>query len=56
LNAENGGEKTGMVGEITGRVGEMTNMVGDLTQTINSHSQSIARLEAQVELIVDIIS
>jgi hypothetical protein len=45
-----------MVGEITGRVGEMTNMVGDLTQTINSHSQSIARLEAQVELIVDIIS
>ena len=43
-----------MMSEVNGRVGEI--MVGDLTQTINSHSLSIAKLEAQVELIVDIIN
>ena len=45
-----------MMGEVNGRIGEITNMLGDLTLTINSHSLSIARLEAQVELIVDIIN
>ena len=45
-----------MMGEVNGRVAEITNMVGNLTQTINSHSLSIARLEAHVELIVDIIN
>ena len=43
-----------MMSEVNGRVGKI--MVGDLTQTINSHSLSIAKLEAQVELIVDIIN
>jgi hypothetical protein len=45
-----------MMGEITSRFGEMTNIVGDLTQTINSQSQFIAKLEAQVKLIADIIN
>ena len=47
---------TSTVGEITGKVGEITDKVGKMTQTVNSHSQSIARLEAQVELIADILN
>jgi methyl-accepting chemotaxis protein len=52
-----------MVGEVNGRVGEMTNMVGeinsrvgDLTQIVNLHSQSIAKLEAQVEQIANTLN
>jgi hypothetical protein len=37
-----------MVGEVTNMVGEINGKVSDLTQTVNSHSQSIAKLEAQV--------
>jgi hypothetical protein len=44
-----------MMGEITGRFGEMTDRFDEMNQTINSHSQSIASLEAQAELIVDIL-
>jgi hypothetical protein len=44
-----------MMGEITGRFGEMTNRFDEMNQTINSHSQSIASLEAQAELIADIL-
>ena len=45
-----------MVGEITSRVGEMTDKVGELTQTINSHSQAIAKLEAQVRQIANTLN
>jgi hypothetical protein len=52
-----------MVGEVNGRVGEMTNMVGEinsrvgeLTQIVNLHSQSIAKLEAQVEQIANTLN
>ena len=45
-----------MVGKINGKVGEIIDRVDEMTQTIKSHSQSIARLEAQVELIADIIN
>jgi uncharacterized coiled-coil protein SlyX len=45
-----------MVGEITGMVGEITNKVSEMTQTVNSHSQSIAKLEAQVEVITNILN
>jgi hypothetical protein len=44
-----------MMGEITGRFGEMTHRFDEMNQTINSHSQSIASLEAQAELIADIL-
>jgi hypothetical protein len=56
------GEMTGEIGEMTGKIGEMNDMLdelndkfGEMTQTINSHSQSIASLEAQAELIADIL-
>jgi hypothetical protein len=56
------GEITGRFGEITdrfdemnGRLGELNDKFGEMTQTINSHSQSIASLEAQAELIADIL-
>jgi hypothetical protein len=56
------GEMTGEIGEMTGKIGEMNGMLdelndkfGEMTQTINSHSQSIASLEAQAELIADIL-
>jgi hypothetical protein len=57
------GEMTNMVGEINSRVGEITNIVGEMndrmgemSHTVNSHSQSIAKLEAQVELIANILN
>jgi hypothetical protein len=60
------GEITGRFGEINGRLntmdemngrlGELNDKFGEMTQTINSHSQSIASLEAQLELIADIIN
>jgi hypothetical protein len=56
------GEITGRFGEITdkfdemnGRLGELNDKFCEMTQTINSHSQSIASLEAQAELIADIL-
>ena len=45
-----------MMDEITGRFGEMTNKVGDMAQTINSHSQSIAKLKAQVGQIANTLN
>ena len=45
-----------MVGVVINMVGEINGRVGEISQIINSHSQSIARLEAQVELIADIIN
>ena len=45
-----------LVGEVTNMVGKINGRVGEIFQIINSHSQSIARLEAQVELIADIIN
>jgi hypothetical protein len=57
------GEMNGRFGEINGRLntvdemnvklGELNNKFGDLTQTVNLHSQSIAKLEAQVGQIVN---
>jgi uncharacterized protein YPO0396 len=51
-----------LLGEITGRLGKMDDKLdklndkfGEMTQTINYHSQSIASLEAQAELIADIL-
>jgi hypothetical protein len=43
------GEVNGRVSEITHIVGEMNGMIGEMSQTVNSHSQSIAKLETQVE-------
>ena len=44
-----------MVGKVTNVLGELTNKVDHLAQTVNLHSQSIVKLEAQAELIVDIL-
>jgi hypothetical protein len=40
---------------MNGRLDELNDKFGEMTQTINSHSQSIASLEAQAELIADIL-
>jgi hypothetical protein len=49
------GEMNGSLGEMNGRLDELNDKFGEMTQTINSHSQSIASLEAQAELIADIL-
>jgi uncharacterized protein YukE len=57
------GKMTNMVGEVNGKVGEITNIVGkmngrmgEMSQTVNSHSQSIAKLEAQVRQVVNTLN
>jgi archaellum component FlaC len=50
------GEISSKVGEINGKVGEINDIVGEMTQILNLHSQSIARLEALVELIANILN
>ena len=50
------GEITGKVGEVTNMVGEINSRVGDVTQTVNLHSQSIAKLEAQVGQIANTLT
>jgi hypothetical protein len=37
-----------MMGDMTGKVDEIIDRVGKMTQTVNLHSQSIAKIEAQV--------
>jgi hypothetical protein len=49
------GEMTDKFDEMNGRLDELNDKFGEMTQTINSHSQSIASLEAQAELIADIL-
>jgi hypothetical protein len=49
------GEITGKLGEMDGKLDKLNDKFGEMTQTINSHSQSIASLEAQAELIADIL-
>jgi hypothetical protein len=44
-----------LLGEMNGRLDELNDKFGKMTQTINSQSQSIASLEAQAELIADIL-
>jgi hypothetical protein len=44
-----------MIDELNGRLDELNDKFGEMTQTINSHSQSVASLEAQAELIADIL-
>jgi hypothetical protein len=50
------GEVNGRVGEITHIVGEMNGRMGEISQTVNSHSQSIAKLEAQVGQIANTLN
>jgi peptidoglycan hydrolase CwlO-like protein len=42
--------------EINGKVGEIINRVAKMTQTVNSYSQSIAKLEAQVKKMANILN
>jgi hypothetical protein len=49
------GEMSGQIGEMNSRLDELNDKFGKITQTINSQSQSIASLEAQAELIADIL-
>jgi hypothetical protein len=44
-----------MIDEMNSRLDELNDKFGEMTQTINSHSQSVASLEAQAELIADIL-
>jgi uncharacterized coiled-coil protein SlyX len=45
-----------MMDEMNGRLGELNDKFGEMSQTINSHSQSIAKLEAQVEQIANTLN
>jgi hypothetical protein len=45
-----------MVGKVTNIVGKINGKVVDLTQIVNSHSQSIAKLEAQVGQIANTLN
>jgi hypothetical protein len=49
------GEMNGRIGAIDGRIGAIDGKFDEMARTINSHSQSIASLEAQAELLADIL-
>jgi hypothetical protein len=50
------GKVNGRVGEITNIVGKMNGRMGEMSHTVNSHSQSIAKLEAQVGQIANTLN
>jgi uncharacterized coiled-coil protein SlyX len=45
-----------MMDEMNGRLGELNDKFGEMSQTVNSHSQSIAKLEAQVGQITNTLN
>jgi uncharacterized coiled-coil protein SlyX len=50
------GEMNGRFGEMNERFGEMTGKFDEMSHTVNSHSQSIAKLETQMEQMANTLN